>query len=66
VLCGECVANCPAKAIRKVGGRMRADHKLCISCHCCSEVCKRRAVTMRRPLAGRALRLLARVARGVS
>jgi uncharacterized protein (DUF362 family)/Pyruvate/2-oxoacid:ferredoxin oxidoreductase delta subunit len=62
VLCGECVANCPAKAFKKVGGRMRADRKLCISCYCCSEVCEHRAITMRRPFAGRALRALARLA----
>jgi uncharacterized protein (DUF362 family)/Pyruvate/2-oxoacid:ferredoxin oxidoreductase delta subunit len=66
VLCGECVANCPAKAIKKVGGRMRADRRLCISCYCCSEVCARRAITMRRPLGGRALHALARLARRAS
>jgi uncharacterized protein (DUF362 family)/Pyruvate/2-oxoacid:ferredoxin oxidoreductase delta subunit len=66
VLCGECVANCPAKAFKKVGGRIRADRRLCISCYCCSEVCRQRAIAMRRPLAGRALRLLARLARGAS
>ena len=54
VLCGECVANCPAKAFKKVGGRMRADRRLCIGCHCCSEVCEQRAITMRRPLTGHA------------
>jgi uncharacterized protein (DUF362 family)/Pyruvate/2-oxoacid:ferredoxin oxidoreductase delta subunit len=66
VLCGECVANCPAKAFRKVGGRMRADRSLCISCYCCSEVCEQRAITMRRPLAGRTLHALARLARRTS
>jgi len=66
VLCGECVANCPAKAVRKVGGRMRADRSLCISCYCCSEVCEQRAITMRRPLAGRTLHALARLARRAS
>ena len=62
VLCGECVANCPAKAFKKVGGRIRADRKLCISCYCCSEVCDQRAIVMRRPLAGRTLHALARLA----
>jgi uncharacterized protein (DUF362 family)/Pyruvate/2-oxoacid:ferredoxin oxidoreductase delta subunit len=66
VLCGECVANCPAKAFKKVGGRMRADRRLCISCYCCSEVCEQRAITMRRPFAGRALRALVKLARGAS
>jgi uncharacterized protein (DUF362 family)/NAD-dependent dihydropyrimidine dehydrogenase PreA subunit len=66
VLCGECVANCPAKAFKKVGDRMRADRKLCISCYCCSEVCRQRAIVMRRPFAGRALRVLTKLARGAS
>jgi uncharacterized protein (DUF362 family)/Pyruvate/2-oxoacid:ferredoxin oxidoreductase delta subunit len=66
VLCGECVANCPAKAFKEVGGRIRADRRLCIGCYCCSEVCRQRAISMRRPLAGRVLRLLARLTRGAS
>ena len=64
VLCGECVANCPAKALQEVGGRVRADPRLCISCYCCSEVCARRAIVMRRPLAGRVLYAIARLAQG--
>lgn len=53
ILCGECVANCPAKAFREVGGRLKVEQSLCISCYCCSEVCKNRAILMRRPIAGR-------------
>jgi heterodisulfide reductase subunit A-like polyferredoxin len=64
VLCGECIANCPAQALKEVGGRVRADRSRCISCYCCSEVCERRAITMRRPLAGRVIHALNRLVRG--
>jgi uncharacterized protein (DUF362 family)/Pyruvate/2-oxoacid:ferredoxin oxidoreductase delta subunit len=62
VLCGECIANCPAKALKEVGGKVRGDRSLCIGCYCCSEVCARRAIVMRRPFAGRLLHALARLA----
>lgn len=64
VLCGECIANCPAQALAEVGGRVRADASRCISCYCCSEVCERRAIWMRRSLAGRVVQALARAGRG--
>jgi len=57
LLCGECVANCPAGALREEGGRIVADHEKCISCYCCTEVCRQRAVQMRRSFYGRLLRM---------
>jgi len=58
VLCGECVKNCPVQAMRIVEGKLRCDHGLCIGCYCCSEVCKQRAIEMRKPLAGRIMHSL--------
>ena len=56
VLCGECVANCPAQALRVADGRVVTDRRKCISCHCCSEVCEKRAIVMKSPALGRAIR----------
>lgn len=56
VRCGECIANCPARAIHAEGGVIVADPKLCIACYCCSEVCKARAIRFQRPLSGRLFR----------
>jgi uncharacterized protein (DUF362 family)/Pyruvate/2-oxoacid:ferredoxin oxidoreductase delta subunit len=56
ILCGECVANCPAGALREEDGRITANHELCISCYCCTEVCRQRAVRMRRSFYGQLLR----------
>jgi len=64
ILCGECIANCPAQAFRKVGGRLKVEQSLCICCYCCSEVCKNRAILMRRPFAGRIVHRLFRRAAG--
>jgi len=55
VLCGDCIANCPAGALRELNGRIETDRRLCIACYCCAEVCKQRAISMQRPLAGRLL-----------
>lgn len=64
VICGECIANCPAAALREEQGRVRADPVRCISCYCCAEVCRRRAIRMRRPFAGRVVHALARALTG--
>jgi len=58
VLCGECVKNCPVQAMRMVEGKLRCDHGVCIGCYCCSEVCRQRAIRMRKPLAGRIMHSL--------
>ena len=59
VLCGECVLNCPVQALRREGRRIVTHPAECITCYCCSEVCRQRAIEMRRPLMGRVLRRLA-------
>jgi uncharacterized protein (DUF362 family)/NAD-dependent dihydropyrimidine dehydrogenase PreA subunit len=59
-LCGECVLNCPVHALRIEHRRLITRPAECISCYCCSEVCRQRAIRMRRPLVGRALHGLAR------
>lgn len=63
VRCGECVANCPAKAIEALDGKIYADPARCIACYCCSEVCKERAIRFQRPLAGRLLIALRKLRR---
>lgn len=37
--CGRCVKICPRKAIVIKQGKVRIDHKRCIMCMCCSEMC---------------------------
>ena len=66
VLCGECVRNCPVGAMREVDGRIRVDAGRCITCYCCSEVCKKQAIRMRRRLFGRAIHWTRRLVRGGS
>ena len=63
ILCGECVANCPAGALREVNGRMEVDRRRCIACYCCSEVCNHRAIVMKRPLPGRLIHGLRQLVR---
>ena len=50
--CGECAANCPEKTIRMVtkkGKRTaRINLKNCIRCYCCQELCRFKAVEVRR------------------
>ncbi len=58
-LCGECVLNCPVQALRREGRRIVTRPEECITCYCCSEVCRQRAIEMRRPLMGRVLRRFA-------
>lgn len=46
-LCGECVRNCPAGAMRVEDGRVIVCPELCIACYCCDEVCPYNAIEMR-------------------
>lgn len=48
ILCGACIASCPAKALSKGEKRPRIDRSLCIRCYCCQEVCTHKAVRLRR------------------
>jgi ferredoxin len=45
-LCGECLRNCPAGAMREEAGRIRVAPDRCIACYCCEEVCPYNAVFM--------------------
>ena len=63
VLCGDCVANCPVGALVEKNGRIETIAEKCIACYCCSEVCKERAIVMRRPFAGRILQRIRRLIR---
>lgn len=39
-MCGDCAENCPTEAMCFVDGKPPViDHKVCISCYCCDEVC---------------------------
>jgi uncharacterized protein (DUF362 family)/NAD-dependent dihydropyrimidine dehydrogenase PreA subunit len=46
-LCGECVRNCPAGAMRIADGGVQVAPNRCIACYCCEEVCPYNAVVMR-------------------
>ena len=46
--CGECMRDCPPKAIRMEKGKPRVDLKRCIRCFCCQELCPKKAVAIKR------------------
>jgi len=54
IACGECVAICPAKALKLTGEKgsryVEADYHLCIRCYCCHEICPAKAITIKRKL----------------
>jgi ferredoxin len=43
VLCGQCVALCPSKAITLEAGAIRFDEKLCVGCCGCLNICPQNA-----------------------
>ena len=43
VLCGQCVALCPSKAITMEAGEIRFDEKLCVGCCGCLNICPENA-----------------------
>ena len=43
VLCGQCVALCPSKAITLEAGEIRFDEKLCLGCCGCLNICPQNA-----------------------
>lgn len=54
--CGDCVNNCPAKAIAmNESQRPVVDLEGCIRCFCCQELCPRQAVKLFKPWLGRTL-----------
>lgn len=53
--CGDCVASCPADTIALKDGKAVVSLDDCIRCFCCQEVCRYRAVEIKRPFLGRLL-----------
>lgn len=45
--CLTCVKNCPAKALKKVNGKIEINRKNCIKCYCCAEFCPNGAVKIK-------------------
>ncbi len=48
VKCGECVRDCPTKAITIGKNKPVIDKKKCIRCFCCQELCPKKAVDIKR------------------
>lgn len=50
--CGICVQACPLepKAIFFKKGKPAYDHKSCIKCYCCQEMCPKKAIDVKTPL----------------
>ena len=49
ILCGNCTTICPAKVLKKQSGRIvLMDHKKCIKCYCCHEMCPKDAIYIRK------------------
>jgi uncharacterized protein (DUF362 family) len=53
--CGYCAKHCPVHAITVPKGRAVMDHRACIRCYCCHELCPELAVQLARPWLGRVL-----------
>ena len=48
--CGICARGCPVDAITITDGRAEMNHRKCIMCLCCHELCPEHAVKIRIPL----------------
>ncbi len=53
--CGYCAKHCPVNAITVSNGRAVMDHRICIRCYCCHELCPELTVELERPWLGRLL-----------
>ena len=52
--CGECMRNCPVKAITvEKGKRAEVDLNKCIRCYCCQELCPFKAVKIKKTFIGK-------------
>lgn len=50
IRCGDCMKNCPPKAITMPNkGYPKVDLSLCIRCYCCQELCPKKAVKVKKP-----------------
>lgn len=50
--CGKCVTICPVGAATLSDGHAAIDHRKCIRCFCCHEMCSEAAISLERSLAG--------------
>ena len=48
--CGDCARACPKHVIKIADKRAKIDHSGCIKCYCCHELCKYKAIGLRRML----------------
>ncbi len=48
--CGLCVKHCPPEAMRIRGQELAIDHRRCIACFCCQELCPKGAILTRQGL----------------
>jgi len=54
--CGECFRGCPPRAIKFTkGGVPKFNHKTCIRCYCCQELCPEGAIAVSTPFIRRLL-----------
>jgi Pyruvate/2-oxoacid:ferredoxin oxidoreductase delta subunit len=51
--CGRCVRACPKGAIKSRSGKARVNHRYCICCYTCHEMCTSHAIRLERSLTGR-------------
>ena len=55
--CGACIKICPPKVIKEQGARITIDYSGCISCFCCQETCPNAAISIKKSLVSKLLRL---------
>jgi len=55
--CGECIANCPPKALSWDKGVPVVDLDACIRCFCCQELCPQGAIKVKRNILGKFLEM---------
>jgi len=53
--CGVCARNCPVQAITIANRQPHTDHRVCIRCYCCHELCPEDAVELHQPWLARLL-----------
>jgi len=48
--CGDCMRACPAKAIKIKDFKANIDYNKCVRCYCCHELCRYKAVDLKKGL----------------
>lgn len=46
ILCNRCVHICPAKVLKQENKKIVINHKKCVRCYCCHEVCPKNAIDL--------------------